>query len=1214
MYRKRTRLVLATLSALTVASGSLRAQAAPTDTGRPASSEDESVITLDPFTVTTDQEGYKADDTLAGGRVRTSLKDTPASLSVVTKKFMEDLGITNSTDMLVYTASTEVAGLFGNYSGVGNRGTGVDFGGAVENARLVNPAGVNRARGLTAMDQTRNYLPSDIPWDGFNISRVDISRGPNSFLFGTGSPSGISNVSTNEATYKDGGNVEVRYGSFGTTRESLDYNKVLLKNELAFRLDLINGNSKYKQDPAFSDSKRVYAALRYDPSFLKTDSARTKIQASYEHGQVRSNNPRILPPVDYITGYLRDPRASSTGIDPWMFTQNLTEVGADPNYSLWANAGSIGNMYLWGGTPQFYWDGVTGTLLGQGASNYSRGPGSTPNTWPVHSVGFNGYARAANRIALQQGISAANAPYPGAYANTVTYLDQTLSDTGVFDFYNKLIDGDNKREWQDWDAYNLTITQSLFRDRLTIQAVADHQEYSSGMKGVFGNRTPTIMLDLDKYLLTGNPTWLGNPTPNPNVGRPLLFADQGKYEDNKIVRDNYQVTAAYVLDVQRDFNADGLLGRILGSHSFTGLWSKFDRSSENRNFKLDGVDYEYLRVTGYNLNARRRDNGFNWLAYMGPSLLGTTGSSANLENLLHPLNLPSVANFNIYSNEWIADPSVNRTDPWTYTGKDGTTTTTTQADNPANYRGYVQYPFPIISGASNPWVLANSGRKATQSIESKAIMYQGHFWDDTIVPSLGYRSDTTKQSGADANTSGDIVNLDYHITDPGVKMTTNSFSYGVAVHLPKAVKSHLPAGTDVTLNYFHGENETPRVRYGMDGSMLPNESGKTDDVSVQVDALDGRFTVRLTKFKTINANSSAYVGVPLATWLVRGLPAITLQYAGWAFAERQLGFDPVTMAVPGAPASWDTWRTEANPYRWRPHSWMDTNPENAAAFEQAMKTDFVNFFPQSYWDTWGYNVDVEAIKRGDWVHVVRGWDDPWNISKMGGRDTINGEFPTLEQNLESKGYELELTFRPVRNWDITLNGSKVDATQTGFGETATRFIEGMKHVFVDTPVGYGNVWGGFQTAKQMFNGDVWAKYLTTNALVGSAQPEQRKYRFNVISNYRFDHGSLKGLNVGAAYRWEDKAILGYGIYNADITGWIPDVNAPIYGPTEQHVDLWIGYEHKLTKKINWRAQLNLRNAFEKDHLVTIAVQPDGTTAQSRIASGTTYDLSMKFMF
>ena len=251
-----------------VATRSLAQTSSPTSGSRPNSTAsssatpsepDDRTIVLDPFTVSTEYEGYQAVDTLGGARVRTKLADTPSSLSVVTTKFMQDLGITNAQDLLIYTTNTEVAGLNGNFSGVSTRGFGVV--GAAEGGRLLNPAGVNRARGLTAMDGTRNYFISEIPWDGFNISRVDISRGPNSFLFGVGSPSGISNVSTNEAIFKNQGSVEGHAGSFGTTRESLDYNRVLLPRELAVRIDLVNDETEFKQKPAFNHSRRTSLSI-----------------------------------------------------------------------------------------------------------------------------------------------------------------------------------------------------------------------------------------------------------------------------------------------------------------------------------------------------------------------------------------------------------------------------------------------------------------------------------------------------------------------------------------------------------------------------------------------------------------------------------------------------------------------------------------------------------------------------------------------------------------------------------------------------------------------------------------------------------------------------------------------------------------------------------------------------------------------------------------
>ena len=152
---------------------------------------------MSPFTVETsaEQGGYRADSTLAGTRVRTDLKDLASSLTVVTAQFLRDTGATNNQTLLVYAPNTEIGGIYGNYGGVG--GTFVN--GASE-PDLVRPNSNNRIRGLDSADNTRDYFLTDIPWDSFNVDRVDLQRGPNSILFGIGSPAGIINTSVNMAT------------------------------------------------------------------------------------------------------------------------------------------------------------------------------------------------------------------------------------------------------------------------------------------------------------------------------------------------------------------------------------------------------------------------------------------------------------------------------------------------------------------------------------------------------------------------------------------------------------------------------------------------------------------------------------------------------------------------------------------------------------------------------------------------------------------------------------------------------------------------------------------------------------------------------------------------------------------------------------------------------------------------------------------------------
>ena len=143
-----------------------------------ASSGDETLV-LSPFVVeATEDQGYAAKDTLAGTRVRTDLKDVASAITVVTAQFLRDTGAKNSADLLVYTPSTEVAGIRGNFSGVA--------GTTIYQENTISST--TRVRGLDSADNTRDYFLTDIPWDGFNVGRVDLQRGPNSILFGIGSP------------------------------------------------------------------------------------------------------------------------------------------------------------------------------------------------------------------------------------------------------------------------------------------------------------------------------------------------------------------------------------------------------------------------------------------------------------------------------------------------------------------------------------------------------------------------------------------------------------------------------------------------------------------------------------------------------------------------------------------------------------------------------------------------------------------------------------------------------------------------------------------------------------------------------------------------------------------------------------------------------------------------------------------------------------------
>jgi len=1191
--------------------GRLAAQTTASPSVKPADNDE--AIVLSPFVVSSSdtQDGYQVKDTLGGTRVRTNMSDVASSIQAVSKKLLDDTGITNAQQLLVYTTNTEVAGLNGNFSGVSSRGSGVQ--GNAEQGRLANPNAVNRARGLTSMDNTRNYFLSDIPWDSFNIDRVDISRGPNSFLFGVGSPSGISNNSTNEGVFQTKGSIESRVGSYGTHRESLDYNHVLLPKELALRIDLLNDDTKYRQRPAYNHSERVYGALRYDPKFLSSDSAHTTLKINAEAGRVRSNNPREIPPLDFISGYF-DGVVNKAGYDPFVYAGTASNsLGNPPGLSPWINVNDI--HYIWPGPAAAFWyDSTSGavvdartTLNGGNSSGTKTLPAgylsSLPQTFAMYTSGFSDYARAINRLDATK--------YPGAAAGTVVYGNKTLSDPSIFDFYNKLIDGDNKREWQNWHSFNAVLDQSFFNGRLSLQATYDHQDFDFGSEGIMsGGMAPYISVDLDSYKIV-LPAAMSGSAVNPNVGRPFIGSDfTASNGSTHNIRDNAQILVNGEIRATDFLDRQSTAARIVGTHSFTALAGNYKVNTETRTWSLFNTDVPFANAMGDSSGLISSQRSISWVSYLGPSLITKTSASGlNISNIATKIQ-PISGTIQHFDNTWNAPSSVDPDAPWINPANP--TGTFFERDNPANFVGWTNIPVKVLNSQDNITDLYQSGSKATEKLSSEAFMYQGTMFDGIVMPMFGYRKDKVRQSSSSAplDPNTHVASMNYNNTGIADVTTTNSKSYGVTLHLPQSLQGKLPLDSDVSLHYFHGNNGTPKIRYGFDATQLPNESGKTDDFSVQLDSFKGRVSIRATYFKTIDKNAAATSGAgdPLGgngyyLYLLPAWGAADAAATGMYIADPTNNGGSFT-SVSGTSAA--------------------TALQIAAVAD--WKANFGKTFTQEFFDAYGLGLNVNAITNGNYSQVFSNpsiYPYPWNIANTGGGH-VNGTWPIISQDVESKGWEIESTLRPVNNWNITFNISKVNAVQTALGQSTVDFILKQK-TFFDGPAGLLPLWGYWggvhsdaNSLRYTFYQNIWSAYLLQTAQTGTAQPELRNWSAKAITNYSFVSGALKGFNVGGGFRWSSKPILGYGISQVtDNLGnqlWLQDVNKPLRGTTDQHFDFWVGYERKVSSKLTWRIQLNVQNALEKARLAPVSLEPNGDVAQYRIMQGQEWWLTNTFKF
>ncbi len=297
------------------------------EAGGRGNSNDEGTVELSPFVVSDDKDvGYLATNTLAGTRLNTSLKDTAASISVMTEEFIRDLGTHDVTDALVFANNLQVdrddAGNFGDNPG-GNP--------------IPEFYTTYRVRGLPAT-VTRNYFKWMLPSDSYNVERLEDSRGPNSVLFGLGSPGGIINVATKRARFgRTSSTFSLGAGSYGSWRASLDHNRPLLNNKLALRVNLLADEAKTYRVHQFTKTERAHFNVRYRPF------ANTEIRTDWEFGTSSENIARPTPVFEGSSAWIAAGRPTFATVQAANAQLGISRLGATRNYVFVENTGTLMN-------------------------------------------------------------------------------------------------------------------------------------------------------------------------------------------------------------------------------------------------------------------------------------------------------------------------------------------------------------------------------------------------------------------------------------------------------------------------------------------------------------------------------------------------------------------------------------------------------------------------------------------------------------------------------------------------------------------------------------------------------------------------------------------------------------------------------------------------------------------------------------------------------
>jgi outer membrane receptor protein involved in Fe transport len=841
-------------TALSVVAGVLVAFApeAACQTGPTAAAreKEQEIISLSPFTVQASGEvGYRATSTLAGSKLNTPLRDLGAPISVLTSELLRDLGATDAGTAFLFATNMEVAGVHGNF-------TGGSIQGASYNTSAVRREPQNegqRVRGLGRASLTRGFFLTDIPFDSYNIERVTISRGPNSLLFGIGEVGGVVDHEVKQAGLeRTRGEAGVRFGARGSRRDTAEYNLVLAPQRLALLVSAVNDLHEHEQRPAFTEDRRMYAALQavLRPGNRGAALGRTTLRANIEHGRISANPPNVVPPTD--------------GITPWFSLPSYTtgEVAAlnDGQVPVTARWISNGNF-----RPKLIIDNRTGQYIATTLPNSGRQPlffnfGLIyPDPFATGpSLGQSNRAIQGTIGRVQWNLLSPRIPPYNAQVDMLTlqpfepiympgYVGSVIQNRRVLDNTRMLITGTTGRVEHSFGARNIVLEQELFGGAAGIQIAYDRQRYANSAQLLYDSGESNILsVDINAYT--------PNLEPNPHVGR-VFMVTNGNEGDLDVARrystrEATQATVFYRLDLT---TSEGWR-RHLGRHAFTGFAGQQEITRGAETLQPNWVDApgsgtDVAAIVNHGINSGRRR--VYLINYLTPSLTGS--------------QYQSLADVRI--DQYVRNPLPRDGQQFLiqYSRNFGRPTL-----NPATGLPFFNDPFQVKYAYSG-------GDRSLQRISSRVASWQANLLRNHLVGMIGWRRDYSKTFGSRGGVylpSGewDPANL---AIDPTNRADTSgdTLTKSLVARVPRQWTERL--GSDLSLHGSESGNFAAiPARNDIRRQPIGNPTGKTRDLGFSLER--GELSLRVSRFETESTNASlglgattALAGNVISTMLVR---------------------------------------------------------------------------------------------------------------------------------------------------------------------------------------------------------------------------------------------------------------------------------------------------------------------------------------------------------
>lgn len=187
-----------------------------------------------------DADTVVAQELWVGGKVATSVLDTPASVSVITSKEIQQRSASTTEEVLQYTP-----GVITDFYGTDDRN---DY------------FKIRGFQATTYRDGMTLGSMRGVREEPFAYERIEVLRGANSTLFGPADPGGSVNFVSKRPRFERFGEGYLTYGSYNHAEAGVDVGDTLgVDDTLAFRLT-----------GKFQDSEREYDHSRDDNDFIMT--------------------------------------------------------------------------------------------------------------------------------------------------------------------------------------------------------------------------------------------------------------------------------------------------------------------------------------------------------------------------------------------------------------------------------------------------------------------------------------------------------------------------------------------------------------------------------------------------------------------------------------------------------------------------------------------------------------------------------------------------------------------------------------------------------------------------------------------------------------------------------------------------------------------------------------------------------------------------------